>query len=435
MRGSAATAAFLPASDRLDDRAAEAAPGLPSQGNHLLGGLPEGNRRSGDWQEHPGLGVYVHIPFCRHRCAYCDFNTYEGLDALHAPYVDALLAEISGWRRREPDLAAGLGGRAVTSVFIGGGTPTLLPASALGVILRAIGDLVGIENGAEITVEANPETVDESYFTALLEEGFNRVSIGVQSLASPVLAALDRAHSAGVALAAISAARAAGVPDINADLIYGSPAETAEGWRRSLTGIIDAETDHISAYALTVEEGTPLARAVASGRTADVDPDVQAERFAIAEEVLGAAGFERYEISNWARRGRASAHNVLYWSAGDYLAFGAGAHGHLDGTRWWRTRLPRDFVDLSAADTSTIAGREELDERARAADAMTLGLRLTSGIDLDGFRRRFGGRYLDETDIQRGQMEQRGLLVCSGRQMRLTESATFVANEVFCRLL
>jgi len=337
--------------------------------------------RMGTWTPDPGFGVYVHIPFCTHRCHYCDFNTYEGQDDLHDTYVEALVADIRRW----PGAS-----RPATSVFFGGGTPTLLAPARLGEILGAIGDTCGIAPGAEITVEANPETVDERVFAGLLAAGFNRVSIGVQSLVPKVLLGLGRTHSAERAIDALRAALRAGFDDVSADLIYGSPWETADDFARSLEGVVAEAPDHVSAYALTVEDGTPLATLVATGRVPDVDPDLQAERHGLASDVLGAAGYERYEVSNWARPGRASAHNVLYWCAGDYLGFGAGAHGHIAGERYWTTRLPRDFIAAVASGVTTRAGSESLTADRRAGEALMLGLRLASGVDLDAFEQRHG---------------------------------------------
>jgi oxygen-independent coproporphyrinogen-3 oxidase len=388
--------------------------------------VPVAAGRDGRWMEDPGFGVYVHIPFCKHRCHYCDFNTYEGQDGLHAAYVRALIQNIE---------ESAFKGREATSVFFGGGTPTLLPASALGDILDAVRGSIGLATDAEITVEANPETVDEAKFEALLARGFERVSIGVQSLVPRVLVGLGRTHSPATALAAIAAARRAGFTDVNADLIYGSPWETPADWRTSLKGTIEAGPDHISAYALTVEEGTPLATLVTTGRVPDVDPDVQADRHEVADEQLGAAGYERYEISNWARPGRASRHNVLYWSAGDYAGFGAGAHAHEDGRRSWATRLPRDFIDAVRAGASVESGHEVLAGEERAAEALTLGLRLRSGIDTEGFARRFGAQGLALRGAEIERLEGLNLIEREGALLRLSEGATMIANEVLSRLV
>ena len=386
----------------------------------------------GEWLADPGFGVYVHIPFCRHRCNYCDFNTYENQDALHARYVDALVLDIERYPVSARDRAAE---RPATSVFFGGGTPTLLPARDLVRLLDAVRARFGIEDGAEVTVEANPETVDERVFTALLDGGFNRVSIGIQSLAPSVLGPLGRTHSPRRALEAVNAARAAGVANVNADLIYGSPWESEPDWRATLEGVVAAGPDHVSAYALTIEEATPLATLVASGRAPDVDPDVQADRHAIADEVLGAAGYERYEVSNWARPGAASRHNVLYWSAGDYAGAGAGAHAHVAGRRSWSLRLPRAFIAAVEAGRTTEAGHENLDERARAAEAFVLGLRLRSGVDLVAFERRFGGAYLASIARDLQELEACGLVYPDDKNVCLTTRGTLVANEVACRLL
>lgn len=382
--------------------------------------------RFGTWTTDPGFGVYVHIPFCKHRCHYCDFNTYEGQDSLHDDYVDALVADIRRWAGpTEP----------ATTIFFGGGTPTLLAPAQLGAVLTAIEETCGIAPGAEITVEANPETVNESLFTGLLAAGFNRVSIGVQSLVPRVLLGLGRTHPPEVALAAIAAARRVGFDDINADLIYGSPWERPEDWVTSLEGVIDAGPDHVSAYALTVEEGTPLATLVATGRVPEVDPDVQAERHRIASEHLGAAGYERYEVSNWSKPGRASAHNVLYWCAGNYLGFGAGAHGHVAGERYWTTRLPRDFISAVGAGATTRAGAESLPGDARAGEALMLGLRLASGVDLAAFTEIYGADAVARRDRAIAGLRTAGLLEVVDGRLRTTERGTLLGSEVGAALL
>jgi oxygen-independent coproporphyrinogen-3 oxidase len=381
---------------------------------------------AGQWYSEPGFGVYVHIPFCQHRCHYCDFNTYEGQNALHDAYVDALVSDIETWS---------LTRREVTSVFFGGGTPTLLSVEKLRRLLSAVTGCFSVTRGAEISIEANPETVDAASFEGLLAAGFNRFSIGVQSLAPAVLAGLGRTHSADKACDALLAARAAGVENLNADLIYGSPWETDRDWRSTLERVVEVSPDHVSAYALTVEPGTPLSTLVATGRVADVDPDVQAERHATASEVLGAAGFVRYETSNWARPGYRCSHNLLYWSAGDYAGLGAGAHGHVDGTRWWNLRLPREYIAAVGAGRTTRAGAEVLDRSQRAGEALVLGLRLGGGIDLAAFATRFGGEALEERNEVISELEMLGMVERAQGRLRLSERATLVASDVTCRLL
>jgi putative oxygen-independent coproporphyrinogen III oxidase len=383
-------------------------------------------QRSAAWQATPGFGIYVHIPFCLHRCHYCDFNTYESRGELHRAYVDALVASIENSRSEWPR---------ATSVFFGGGTPTLLSSAQLARILSSLRARIGLEPGAEITIEANPETVSQEFFGALLESGFNRFSLGVQSLRPKVLRGLGRTHSAERALTALAEARSAGVGDLNADLIYGSVWESEGDWRASLEGVIAAGVEHISAYALTVEESTPLATLVATGRLPDVDPDLQAERHRTACSLLESAGYERYEVSNWCRPGRASSHNVLYWSHGDYAAFGAGAHGHFRGTRWWNLKLPRAFIAAVEAGAEARAGEETLTVAERAGEALVLGLRLTSGIELDGFEVRFGPAALTARAAAIEELEGLGLLERRDGRLRLTERGTLVGNEVSCRLL
>lgn len=382
--------------------------------------------RDGRWMADPGFGVYVHIPFCKHRCSYCDFNTYEGLDHLHEAYTDAVVREIERWSGA---------GQPATSVFFGGGTPTLLAPEALGRILDAIRTRFGLSPDAEVTIEANPETIDEVRAAGLLEAGFGRISVGVQSLSPTVLRHLDRTHPGEVALAAIAAARSAGFDDINADLIYGSPWESDDDWSRSLDGVIAAGVDHVSAYALTIEEGTPLATLIGTGRAPNVDPDLQAARYEMAQERLGAAGFGRYEVSNWARSGRASRHNVLYWSAGDYLGFGAGAHGHVAGHRWWTRRLPREFIAAVDAGHPTVDGSEDLDADARAGEALMLGLRLRDGIDIAGFAERFGSEPLERRAKVLDDLATAGWLERDGGRVKVSERGTLLTNDICCRLL
>lgn len=380
------------------------------------------------WTAEPGFGVYVHIPFCRHRCHYCDFNTYEGIGALHGPYVDALIADIRNRAAAESLPEA-------TSVFFGGGTPTILEPHDLKRILDAVEDSVGFAGGVEITIEANPETVDERVFDQLLTAGFNRVSIGVQSLVERVLVGLGRTHSAARALGAVAAAHAAGFSDVNADLIYGSPWERDEDWVASLAGVVDAAPEHISAYALTVESGTPLATLVATGRAPDVDPDVQAARHEVADRTLRAAGYARYEVSNWAVPGHECAHNLLYWCAGEYAGFGAGAHGHLNGRRFWSVRRPADFIERALAGAGTEAGHEVLDPPERAAEALMLGLRLTGGIQTTAFERKFGGDELVRRRADLDGLEADGLIERADGRVRVAPSATLLGDEVARRIL
>ena len=329
------------------------------------------------------LGFYVHVPFCTTRCGYCDFNTYtaqelgEGDGAVsRGTYADTVIAEIRLAREVLPASAP-----PVSTVFLGGGTPTLLPADDLGLILREIDAQFGIAPGAEVTTEANPETVSPSYLARLREVGFTRVSLGMQSAAPHVLSVLDRTHTPGRAEAAVAEARTAGFEHVNLDLIYGAPLETDADWQRSLDAAIGAGPDHVSAYALIVEEGTALARQVARGIVPAPDDDVLADRYVQADETLRRAGFEWYEVSNWARTPAAQcAHNLLYWRGHNWWGVGPGAHSHIGGVRWWNVKHPAGYAQRLAAALSPAAGRETLGADSRAMERIMLAVRLREGL-------------------------------------------------------
>ncbi len=322
-------------------------------------------------------GVYVHIPFCIVRCGYCDFNAYAGMDELAAPYVEALLKEIDN--RADGDV--------VTTVFFGGGTPTQLPPEQLGRILQRLRERLEVTSGAEITVEANPETLNPEVAAGLLEYGFNRISIGVQSTSAKVLEQLERVHSADRAIQALECAVAAGFDRVNADLIYGTPGETMQEWRASLARVLSTGVTHVSAYALTVEEGTPLSVRVARGDLPAPDEDDLADKYDLLVETLRDAGLGRYEVSNFAREGHECVHNIGYWKGADYFGFGAGAHSHCAGRRSWNVRLPRTYIDRSP---SVEDGFETLEPEQRRGEAAVLALRLVQGIRRRDFAQMWG---------------------------------------------
>ncbi len=330
-----------------------------------------------------GFGCYVHVPFCASRCGYCDFNTYTATElgggAAAGAYADTALAEIElAAKVLGPDTAP------VQSVFFGGGTPTLLPATDLIRLLRGIDDRFGLAAGAEVTTEANPESVDAAYLEQLRTGGFTRISLGMQSASPHVLAVLDRRHTPGRATEAATAARQAGFDHVNLDLIYGTPGETEADWQASLDSAVAAGVDHISAYALIVEDGTRLSRQVAIGELPAPDDDVLADRYEQAERTLATAGLSWYEVSNWATGPTARCrHNELYWAGGDWWGIGAGAHSHVAGTRWWNVRHPTAYADRMAAGNSPAQAREVLDGAARHAERVLLGVRLRDGLDLD----------------------------------------------------
>ena len=327
------------------------------------------------------FGIYVHVPFCAARCGYCDFNTYTaselaGSGASPDGWLDAVRRELAKAR-------AVVGSRAVDTVFVGGGTPSLLGAARLAEVLDAVRSTFGLAPGAEVTTESNPESTSPEFFDGLAEAGFTRVSLGMQSAAPHVLRVLERRHTPGRALAAAREARAAGFAHVNLDLIYATPGETDDDLRASLDAVLSAGVDHVSAYALIVEDGTALARRVARGEVPAPDDDVAAARYELIDERLTAAGLHWYEVSNWASSTEARCrHNLGYWLDGDWWGLGPGAHSHLAGSRWWNVKHPARYAALLAAGEPPEAGREELTDAERATERVMLRLRLASGLPL-----------------------------------------------------
>ncbi len=332
------------------------------------------------------LGFYLHVPYCATRCGYCDFNTYTatelrgtaGVLASRENYADTLIDEVRLARK-----VLGDDPREVRTVFVGGGTPTLLPAADLVRMLAAIRDEFGLADDAEITTEANPESVDPAYLAELRAGGFNRISFGMQSAKQHVLKVLDRTHTPGRPEACVAEARAAGFEHVNLDLIYGTPGETDQDWRDSLAAALGAGPDHVSAYALIVEEGTQLARRIRRGEVPMTDDDVHADRYLIADEVMDRAGYSWYEVSNWAssEAGRCL-HNELYWRGADWWGAGPGAHSHVGGVRWWNVKHPGAYAAALAEGRSPGAGRELLSDEDRRVERILLELRLVDGVPL-----------------------------------------------------
>ena len=329
----------------------------------------------------PPFGVYVHVPFCAARCGYCDFNTYTASELAGSG------ASPDGWLeavRRELALAAStVGARPVDTVFVGGGTPSLIGAERLGVVLGAIRSTFGLAEGAEVTTEANPESTSPAFFAGLVEAGFTRVSLGMQSAAPHVLRVLERRHTPGRAVEAAREARAAGLAHVNLDLIYATPGETDADLSASLDAVLEAGVDHVSAYALIVEDGTAMARRVARGELPAPDDDVAAARYELIDDRLSAAGLRWYEVSNWAASDAAACrHNLGYWLDGDWWGLGPGAHSHLDGVRWWNVKHPARYAAALAAGESPVGGREELTAAEQHTERVMLRLRLASGLPL-----------------------------------------------------
>ena len=373
----------------------------------------------------PGwFGVYVHVPFCLTRCHYCDFVTYTGMEGLRRPYAAAVVEEAA--------LAvAALGPEPppVTSVFVGGGTPTLLPADDLARVLGRLRALLAFAPGAEVTVEANPETVDAAMAAGLARAGVTRVSMGAQSFDERVLATLGRVHDAARVEAAVATLRAAGVPALNLDLIYGGPGEDDRSWAATLEAAVALEPEHLSAYALTIEPATKFGRLVAAGRMAEPDEDDLADRYQTACAVLAAAGYGHYEVSNWARPTHASRHNLTYWRRGRYLGLGAGAH-EFDGTtrRWNLAGVPAYLAAVEAGRRPT-DGQERLDADQARFEALALRLRTVDGLDPDEAR----ALGADPDGAQATELRAAGLLA-PGPGLALTERGMFLHGEVVARL-
>jgi oxygen-independent coproporphyrinogen-3 oxidase len=350
------------------------------------------------------FGAYVHIPFCARRCDYCAFATWTDRSHLVGTYLDAVASEIRRFHEG--------GGPPATSVFFGGGTPSLVPAADLVGVL----DVVDRVPGAEVTVECNPDTVTDELLATYREGGVTRLSFGVQSMVDHVLVGLGRTHDVANVERAVASARRAGFSSFNLDLIYGGAGESVADWRTTLERVVALEPPHVSAYALTVEAGTPLA--ADPGR--HPDDDDQADKYLLADEVLGAAGLGWYEISNWARPGFECRHNLLYWGQGDYRGFGCAAHSHRTGRRWWNVRTPERYIEAVGSGRSAEGGSEQLDEDTRRIEGLQLALRTASGVPADALGADLGA--LDRLVTRRGD------------RVTLTPEGRLLANEVALRL-
>ncbi|MBI2918180.1 MAG: radical SAM family heme chaperone HemW [Chloroflexi bacterium] len=386
------------------------------------------------------IGLYLHVPFCRRKCAYCDFNSHAGLEGLVPEYVPALVREMELWS--DQALVA-------TTLYIGGGTPSLLSGEQLDMLIQAAGRRFGLSEGAEVSIEANPGTADKTWFQTARRLGVSRVSLGVQSFRDDELRLLGRIHSGEEARSAFAAARQAGFDNVNLDLIYGLPGQTLCRWQRTLDGALHLAPEHLSLYSLTLEEGTPLARQVARGDAPAPDPDQAADMYQWAEEVLGRAGYVHYEISNWSREsGKECQHNLIYWRNRPYLGLGAGAHSSWGGYRFHNTAQPADYVrqvaGLCAAhggpwdilhSRSPIAGAEAIPVDLEMAETVILGLRLVEGVSLGGFLSRFGVELAGPYGQQVQELQGLGLVEVSDGCLRLTRRGWLLGNEAFWRFL
>lgn len=375
------------------------------------------------------LGIYIHVPFCTTRCGYCDFNTYTAAElgtlpgASRAGYVNAAITELElAARVLAPDAPA------VSTIFIGGGTPTVLPPDDLGRLITAVRDHFGLAADAEVTTESNPESIDSAGLHRLREVGFNRISFGMQSAVRHVLATLDRTHSPGRAQQAVDEAKAAGFANVSLDLIYGTPGESATDWMESLDAALSASPEHISAYALIVEEGTRLAARIRRGELQATDDDDLADKYLIAEERLAAAGHTAYEVSNWSTSGATRCrHNLGYWRSHHWWGIGPGAHSHIGGVRWWNVKHPQAYAARLTSDQSPAQARELLSAEERRVERIMLELRLADGLTTSLLTTTEKGRLVD--------LVARRLAVLQDDMLILTRDGRLLADGVIRDLL
>ena len=394
----------------------------------------------------PGLGLYIHVPFCRTKCPYCDFNTYQGIEGQMGGYLEAVTAELRLWGRA-------LDRPAARTVFFGGGTPSYLPEGYIANILEAATDAFAIHAGAEITIEANPGDLNAAACRGLLRQGVNRLSIGVQSLDNGLLRLLGRRHTAAEAADAFRAARSAGFNNINLDLMYGLPHQTLSQWQDTISGLTALSPEHISLYALTLEEGTPMRRWADQGKIPQPDPDLAADMYDLARQVLAGASYHHYEISNWARPGRESRHNIIYWRNEPYLGAGPGAHSRIGRYRFWTVLSPGEYAsrakqwaqsdagpwvclgERELRQARTVDGWEHIAPDTAAAETMFLGLRLLDGLSLPQASAIVGQDLAARYHAEIKELLDLGLLQRNGDIIRLPESAYLIANQVFTRFL
>lgn len=382
------------------------------------------------------IGLYVHIPYCLSRCPYCDFNTYAVRSWPEDEYAEGLRSELAAFARTEPFV-----GRRVATIFFGGGTPSLFRPETIASLIEVAESRFGIAADAEITLEANPGTVDEKRLADFRAAGVNRLSLGVQSFDDASLQQLGRHHSAADSRAALRSARAAGFDNLSLDLIYAIPGQDVAACARDLRAAVEIGPEHVSAYGLTYEKGTPLERDRAAGRVVPVDEEVELAMYATARELLGAAGYAHYEVSNYARPGRVARHNRAYWQGVSYLGLGAGAHSYAArgaeggwGARWSNVRDPNAYAARARATGSAVAEREELTRAQAMGETCWLGLRQMEGLRGSEFRDRFG-EEIEQAYPQTGALVAEGLLAWRGERLALTARGLEVADSVFATFL
>jgi len=392
------------------------------------------------------MGLYVHVPFCKTKCPYCDFNTYQGIENLIEPFLPALTTEIQCWGET-------LAHPPVKSIFFGGGTPSYLPQGYIEQILASIQESYKVEPGAEISIEANPGDLDAAACAGILAQGVNRLSIGVQSLDNDLLNLLGRRHQASEAIEAFQTARQAGFDNVNLDLMYGLPNQSTDQWRQTLDTLVDLAPEHISLYALTIEEGTHMHRWLEDGKIPEPDSDLAADMYQYARESLAAADYHHYEISNWSLPGRNCEHNLVYWENGPYLGVGPGAHSRLGDYRFSTILSPREYNSKASgwADTHpeavselvesvlesvpTLGGWEHISQETACSETMFLGLRLLDGLDMAEASTRTGVDLAEKFQTPIKECIDLGLLEQEDDCLKLTSSSYLIANQAFTRFL
>ena len=383
----------------------------------------------------PAFGVYLHVPFCATRCGYCDFNTYTagelGSGASTGSYLDAIARELElgaeSLVAAHAESGEGAGVRPAETVFIGGGTPSLLGADGLARLLDGVRDTFGLAPGAEVTTESNPESTSPEFFAGIREAGFTRVSLGMQSVAPHVLATLDRVHTPGRPVEAAREARAAGFDHVNLDLIYGTPGESMFDLDASLEAALSAGVDHVSAYSLIVEEGTAMARKVRRGELPMPDDDDLADRYERIDAALRGAGYDWYEVSNWAKPGGECLHNMIYWRDGDWWGAGPGAHSHIGGRRFHNVKHPARYASIVSGGELPIRDTELLSDDDRHIERVMLRLRLSEGMPQSDLRP-------EEIERARAQ-EAAGMLTLADGRVRLTDAGRLLADAIIVDIL
>ncbi|MCP4544578.1 MAG: radical SAM family heme chaperone HemW [Chloroflexi bacterium] len=375
------------------------------------------------------VAIYIHIPFCQARCTYCDFNTYAELELLIPAYVAAINQEIK---------LAGehWGYLTVPTIYFGGGTPSLLSSDLLAKILHALRSIFHVLPDAEITIEANPGTINADQLGQMRTLGVNRLSLGIQSSCDDELDLLGRIHNWAQATETVEAARASGFDNLNLDFMFGLPGQTLIAWKKTVEAALAFAPEHLSLYCLSIEENTPLAKRISESQIEPPDPDLAADMYELAEKTLLNTGFLHYEISNWAKsNSHMSKHNLIYWRNEPWLGIGAGAHSWLNKQRWANVYHPQKYITELEQGNSPIVEKEPIDQQLEMGETMMMGLRLAEGVDNARFRARFGVGLETAFETEFAELQHLGLLIWDGHAARLTSRGRLLGNQVFMRFV